>query len=228
MFVALSIFLVTVGSALAEDWSCVDYADTPDQLVHLESEATRGGLLRRDIDCLETAYGSTKVMTTKNKVSRVLLVNAYARDTKLWSQLALRHLEEVDQSDPNIAFLYAYYLYNRKTGELTDIIKWAEVALERKHEWNGEVHVSRVTSLLRLRAIAAADLLIAASSQDNTDEASQSALFELRNRIKTLSREWMDYAKASGNDYSEAYELCISIASEKACHGDPSPTATPE
>jgi hypothetical protein len=228
VFTALSILIVTIGSALADEWTCVEYAKTPDQLVHLESQATRGGLLRRDIDCLETGYSSATVMTTKNKISRVLMVNAYARDSTLWSRLALRHLQEVDQSDPNIAFLYAYHLYNRKEGALEDIIEWSEVALERKHEWKGDVHVARVTSLLRLRAIAAADILIKASNEGSTDEMAQNALFESRNRTKTLSREWMDYAKAAGNDFSEAYELCISVASEKACQGDSQKPANPE
>jgi hypothetical protein len=156
-------------------------------------------------------------MTTKDKISRVLLVNAYARDTALWSRLVRRHLEEVDQSDPNIAFLYAYHLYNRKEGNLEEIIEWAEVGLERKQDWKGKIHVSRVTSLLRVRALAAADILIEATKDSSGNEQ---AIFESRNRTKTFAREWMDYTKASGNDFSEAYDLCISIASEKACQAD--------
>ena len=83
MFGALSIILSLTTSAFADEWTCTDYATTPDELVHLETQATRGALLRRDLDCLETGYRKASVMTTKDKISRVLLVNAYARDTEL-------------------------------------------------------------------------------------------------------------------------------------------------
>ena len=125
----------------------------------------------------------------------------------------------MSQSDPNIAFLYAYHLYNTKSGDLNAIIEWADVGLENKHEWKGDVHVSRVTSLLRLRALASNDLYIQIAETDGTSQEGKANLFDARNQTKTYSREWMDYAKASGRRFDEAFDLCLSVANEQACQG---------
>jgi hypothetical protein len=206
--------------AVADEWKCIDYASDTKQLVHLEAEATRGALLRRDLDCLENGFANTSVMTTKDKISRVLLVNAYAKDTKVWAQLVERHLQEVDQSDPDIAYLYSYYLYNQKEKDLDAIIEWTEVGLDRKQEWKGTIHVNRVISLLRLRSLAANDIYINLAKQNSETNEDQDTLFKARNRTKTVTREWMDYAKASERNFQEAFDLCITVATQKACLAD--------
>ena len=216
-----------MSPAFAEGTECVDYGESPDQLVHLESQATRGALGKADLDCLEKSYASVKEMTTKDKISRVLLVNAYAFDTRVWADLVHRHLDEVDQSDPNIAFLYSYYLHNRGVGSAEDVIHWTEVGLERKHDWTGEIYVSRVYSLLKLRAVAASMVwdevekkYAAAGGENGSQQDLQDEIKTQRNRTKTFAREWLDFAKAAGRDTTEALELCISAASETACSVD--------
>lgn len=192
--------------------SCPDFNADPGQLMSLEANAGRGALSRDEIACLEASYKAAKVQTTKSKISRVELVNAYANDTKTWATLVKRHLEEVEQSDPNIASLYAFYLYNRPDKvDLEQVIKWSEVALERKNEWEGETLVNRVYKLQRVRTYAAYQLWLAANEKKAPNAG------DLKNRTKTYAREWLDTARASGKDTADAENMCISAASRQAC-----------
>src|SRR5690606_31319548 len=112
----LVLFTALISSVAHADATCTDYAAEPARLQELESEASRGALSQAQKDCLEKGYAAAAEQTTKDKISRVLLVNAYAYSTKYWSKLVERHLDEVDRSDPDIAYLYAFYLFNSDPG----------------------------------------------------------------------------------------------------------------
>jgi hypothetical protein len=200
---------------------CVDYAADPDQLRTLEPYATKGALEDDQKACLEEGYASAELQTTKDKISRVLLVNAYAYNTKTWAKLVSRHLDEVDRSDPDIAYLYAFYLYNNDKADSEEVIQWTNVALERRDIWTGDVYVSRVYGLMRLRAVAASAVWELAEKERADSGSSQEVLDridELRNRTKTYSREWVDFAKVSGRSVEEPLALCLSAATlAKAC-----------
>ena len=204
-------------SAFGQD--CVDYAVDPKQLVNLEDYATKGALEAGQKECLEKAYDEAELQTTKDKVSRVLLVNAYAYNTKDWAKLVKRHLDEVDRSDPDIAYLYAFYLYNNDKADSDEVIDWTETALERRDVWTGDVYVSRVYGLMRLRSMAGLSLWQLAEEKRIAGDKSKSPeqLDQLRNRAKTFAREWVDFAKASGRSSEQPMELCLSVANEKAC-----------
>jgi hypothetical protein len=204
---------VWLGWAGAANAACYDYAQDPSKLVDLEADATKGALSQDTKDCLEQNYQSASIQTTKGKISRVLLVNAYAYDTATWAKLVQRHLDEVERSDPNIAYLYAFYLYNRENPDYDAVIKWCEVALERRTEWTGDTLVGRTYQLHRTRAYAAYQAWRDAEESQKPETDAE----EARNRAKTLAREWMDFARSSGRDTHEAEELCISAASRPAC-----------
>ncbi len=218
MIKALATVTVTTLRALApaanaQEWTCKDYASDPDQLRELEAPASIGSLTQDQQNCLETNITKAKEQTTKGKISRVLLVNAYAYDTFMWSKLVERHLAEIDQSDPDVAYLYSFYLYNRPLSpKFEDAIKWTEVALERKQIWEGDTYVKRVSQLMKVRAMAAAKLWKGASEVGNSDEAEKQRL-----RTKTFAREWIEYRKSAGLDSTQAELLCISAAGAAAC-----------
>lgn len=205
--------LAAFASAPALAADCVDYAAEPARLVELEAEASRGALPDDVKSCLEKSYAGATVLTTKAKISRVLLVNAYAYDTKTWARLVQRHLDEVERSDPNIAYLYAFYLFNRKPPVYEDVIKWSDVAMERRTEWSGDVLVARTFQLHRARTYAAYEAW--RSSEENKTPTGTRE--ELRARAKTLAREWLDYARSAGKPTDEAEGLCVSAASRSAC-----------
>jgi len=201
------------SAAIAQDDECPKYQATPNLLMALEDDASNGGLTDAEKDCLESSYAASQIQTTKDKISRVLLVNAYAYSTQDWAALVRRHLDEVDRSDPDIAYLYAFYLHNTDGAEAEDIIRWTDVALERRDIWTGDVYVSRVYGLMKLKSVASASAWQAAAEAGEGDEVDN-----LRNRTKTFAREWVDFAKVAGRDMQESLDLCLSAATRrKAC-----------
>lgn len=211
------IWAYALFSASAAD--CVDYAVDPKQLMNLEDFATKGALKDGQKECLEEAYAAAELQTTKDKISRVLLVNAYAYNTKDWAKLVKRHLDEVDRSDPDIAYLYAFYLYNNDKADAKQVVDWTETALERRDVWEGDVYVSRVYGLMRLRSLAGLALWELAEEKRIAGDKSRSPdeLDQLRNQAKTYAREWVDFAKVSGRSVDQPLELCLSVANAKAC-----------
>ncbi len=206
--------LLAAGPASAqEDWTCKDYATDPSLLTEFEAAASIGSLSQEQQDCLEKNISAAEEQTTKGKMSRVLLVNAYAYDTFMWSKLVERHLDEIDQSDPDVAYLYSFYLYNRPLSpKFEESIRWTEVALERKQIWEGDTYVKRVSQLMKVRAMAAAKLWKGAAEVGNKEEAEKQRL-----RTKTFAREWIEYRKSATLDSTQAELLCISAAGAAAC-----------
>jgi hypothetical protein len=207
-------------------WACPDYNADPNLLRALEPAATKGALSEEEKSCLESRYTAAKVQTVKDKISRVLLVNAYAYSTKYWAQLVQRHLDEVDRSDPDIAYLYAFYLFNTDRNTASEVIRWTETALERKDVWSGDVYVSRVYGLYRLRAKAANVLWIEAEDRKARGEKGID-VDELRNNVKVYAREWLDFAKVAGRDTSESAQLCLSAAIRPIACGIDTETGKP-
>lgn len=213
----LVLFPLVEPGARAQDGACPDFATDPSGLVALEPAARKGALSDAQKDCLEQAYGKAADQTVKNKISRVALVNAYAYSTKQWATLVRRHLDEVDRSDPDIAYLYAFYLFNTDRSNASEVIRWTEVGLERAASaWEGDVYVSRVYGLMKLRSLAAN--AVWADAEDRHARGQTTGDREnLRTDVKTYSREWLDFAKSAGRDTTESLELCLSAATPAAC-----------
>ncbi|MEQ1502886.1 MAG: hypothetical protein ABMB14_11685 [Myxococcota bacterium] len=216
----MGVWLVAV-LGMSRAWGCPDYNADPTQLQLLEPAATKGALTAEEKDCLEDRYAAAKVQTVKDKISRVELVNAYAYSTKSWAQLVRRHLEEVDRSDPDIAYLYAFYLFNTDRKNAAEVVKWTEVALERKDVWSGDVFVGRVYGLYKLRALAANVLWADAEDRRTHGEGNvnNGAIEGMRNDVKVYAREWLDFAKVAGRDTAESAALCLSAATRAIACG---------
>ena len=216
MFAALSLLIALSGPAQAQE--CADYSAQPKLLESLEANASRGALEEAEKECLEKAYATSEVQTVKDKISRVLMVNGYAYDTRYWSKLVQRHLDEVDRSDPDIAYLYAYHIYNTHPERAEEVVAWTEVALERKDAWTGDVFVSRVFGLMKLRTIAATAQWQAVEEAAAEELVPLAEIERLRLEVKTFSREWIDFAKVAGRSAEQAQEMCMSaVANTSAC-----------
>ena len=167
--------------------------------------------------CEETLASATK-MTDKGKVSRVLMVNAFSKgDKATWEQLVKRHLDEIDQSDPDLCYKYALHLSKKGAGRASGVIRWADVALENRTLWTGDTYTSRVYSLYKLRAIAAQALWQSAekSLADDPSEEVVDKVEKFRAMTKVMAREWFEYAKVAGKDTTKALQLCMSAAGTK-------------
>jgi hypothetical protein len=195
--------------------------DSCDDLVALEPAALMGRMVPGQVKCLEGRLTSADLQTDKDKISRVLMQNAEAAGNKSeWERLIKRHLEDIDRSDPNLCFKYALHLSRGGVGRAWGVIKWADYALENKQQWTGSTYKARVNALYQLRAEAAVKLwedanakMLAAAGDDRSKlEADE---VKLRGMAKDYSREWLDYARAAGEDIKKPMALCVSTAGSK-------------
>ncbi len=194
-----------------DDGSC-------DNLQALEPGAMLGKLSDGQEGCLEGRLASTDKMTDKKKISVLLMTNAFSKgDKKKWEDLVKRHLDEIDQSDPDLCYKYALYLAGRGPSRASGVIRWANVALENRTVWTGDTYKSRVNSLYKMRA-AASQALWAAAEQEHAaspSDATASKIDKYRNMTKVNAREWYEYAKSAGKDPTTALHLCMSAAGTK-------------
>lgn len=186
-----------------------------DDLVALEQPAFLGSITPGQAECLENRLKTARLQTARSQISRLLLSNALnAGNVPEWERLMIRHLDEIDRSDPNLCFRYAIHLYRADIDSQEESIKWAGYALENKHNWEGNEFVERVSGLYKLRAESAAKLWAHAETLYSTapnNEHSEMAR-EYRGQAKDFAREWLDYARASGISAERAFNMCVSAA----------------
>jgi hypothetical protein len=187
-----------------------------DDLVKLEPAAMGGTLTPDDLTCLEVKLNASTKQTDRDKVSRVLMANADGKaSVSEWMRLALRHLDAIDRSDPDLCFRYALLLSRNGTVDDADeVLLWSDYALQNKSRWEGPTFVGRVYNLYRLRAetatrlwVDAEDELLRERTEENLSEAE-----ETRGLAKNSAREWLDYATSAGQDSARAYVLCETAA----------------
>ncbi len=201
----------------------IEVDDSCDDLVALEPAALMGQLTPGQAECLEARIVSTSRMTEKDKVSRVLIMDAETKGNRAqWEKLMKRHLEEIDRSDPDLCFKYAIFLSRKGVGRAHGVIRWSDYALENKSRWSGGTFVSRVYALMKLKAEAANRIWQAAEEAyvaDRSDENEANAQ-KYRDLTKVYAREWLDYARSSSQDTKNAMALCVSAAGNREyCEG---------
>lgn len=190
----------------------------------LEPAALMGRLREGQVGCLEERFVASS-QTDKDKISRVLMVNAEsAGNWAEWERLIQRHLDEVDRSDPDLCFSYALFLSKGGPARAWATIKWADYALENKSRWTGSTYKARVFNLMQLKAEAAAALWEASAQAVVAGQGDRAELQDtekkMRGMAKDYAREWLDYARASGQNDRKAMALCVSAAgSKKFCEG---------
>lgn len=181
----------------------------------LEPYASLGKLTDDLIQCLEVRLANAPKMTDKKKISALLMADAWAKGNKeQWEVLVKRHLDEIDQSDPDLCYKYALHLSRQGPGRASGVIRWANVALENRMVWIGETYTSRVFSLYKVRAAASQSLWQQAEEEHKaapTDETREK-VEKYRNMTKVNAREWYEYARDAGKDSSTALQLCMSAA----------------
>jgi len=185
-------------------------------LLSLEPAALMGKLTEGEIRCLEDGYRLADRQTAKRKVSLVLMADAWTKgDLHRWETIVRRHLQEVDQSDPDLCYKFALYLGRQGPEFAEETMKWVDTALENRSRFPaGDTHVARVYGLLKLKSQAAAKHWAYLEEQYILDPSADmmEARDEARNEAKTLAREWLEYARSAGKDETLAYQLCVSAA----------------
>jgi hypothetical protein len=191
-----------------------------DDLIPLEPKALLGRLSDEELTCLERSLRHASRQVDRDKVSRVLVADAYAKG-KLhrWEAAMRRHLTDIDRSDADLCYIFARHLAQQGPDRAPETIRWAELALQNAEQWKGALHVERTYALLKLRAVAAQKRWYQAERQFLEDPTSsrQQLAASWRNRTKTVAREWLDYARHPdiGMDPSLAFQICFSAAGTK-------------
>jgi hypothetical protein len=192
-------------------------------LVSLEPKAMLGKLSADELGCLDRSYAAAAKITDKDKISRTRMADAYSRgDMVTWERLAKRHLDEIDQSDPDIAYKYALQLSKDLPARANGVIRWTEVALERRTVWSGETYTQRVGKLYALRTKAAQSLWQAAEEEHAKapTDTTKKKIEETRAQTKVFAREWVEYQLAAGKDATVALQVCTSAAgTSEYCQG---------
>jgi hypothetical protein len=184
----------------------------------VEMKAMVGKLTPDGIDCLEQRYETAMRMTTKDKVSRVLIANAFGRgDMPTWEQRVARHLKDVSQGDPDMCYKYAAHIFKRSPGRHAEVVYWSNRALENRHIWKGDAYVSRVYALHKMRTNASLKSWEMAGEHFATTPTTEAQRAEELARIetKTYAREWIDYSAKAGRDAAPAVHLCLSASGDK-------------
>lgn len=185
----------------------------------LEPKAMMGKLSDAEIRCLDGTLRGDDKQTYRDKISRVLMADAYAKkNDDRWETIVRRHLNDIDRSDPDLCYKFATFMLKRVPNKGPDaadeVMKWSDVALENKQMWTGDTYVKRVSTLYRVKATAAFkkwEYLENKFNDKPSDELSKGKE-EARNEAKNLAREWLSYAKEAGLDQSKADAMCQSAA----------------
>jgi len=183
-------------------------------LIRLEVPAMMGSLGDDNIACLEAAMVTEPSQTTKRNMSILMIQNAWRTDKRSWEKLVKRHLKDIDQSDPDIAYSYAAFLGKKGPARASEVLRWSGVAMDNKTRWPPSIYSKRVYSLHKMRSRAANMLWKAASERYNTnhDDADRVASDKWQGKTKNEAREWYDYAHEAGKDTTNALQLCMSAA----------------
>jgi hypothetical protein len=173
-----------------------------------------GKMTKGQISACETRLQAAAKQTDKDKISRILMTNAYSSgDSAGWAKLVKRHLTDISKSDPDLCYKYAKFLTKRGPRRAGEVIKWSDEALENRAVWSGNTYVKRVSQLYKYKAASAQTLWKSAEEKYTGGDASAQASAERwRNETKTYAREWYEYLKSAGKDSTQALQLCIQAA----------------
>ena len=185
----------------------------------LEPKAMMGKLSDGEIRCLDRTLRESEKQTSKDKLSRVLMADAYAKkNDDRWETIVRRHLNDIDRSDPDLCYKFSTFMLKRVPDKgptaADEVMKWADVALENKQQWTGDTYVKRVSTLYRVKATAAFkkwEWLENEFKEKPSEDLSKNKE-EARNEAKNLAREWLAYSKEAGLDGSMANQMCVSAA----------------
>jgi hypothetical protein len=187
------------------------------ELLKMEPKALLGRLKETEIQCLELRLRHTERMTLRDKISRVLMADAWAKNQPhRWEASIRRHLTEIDRSDADLCYIYARHLAQRGTERVRETIRWSETALiNARRQWSGETLIRRTFALHRMKAVAAQQKWFEVEQEfltNTSDRAILDRATRWRNVTKTLARHWLEYADGSGMPQATAFQVCVSAA----------------
>ena len=175
-----------------------------------------GGLSSAQRRCLEGRVASDPKQTARRHASLILISNAWGKaDVDTWESLVLKHLKEVDRSDPALCYRLALHLGEQGPRRSAEVIRWAELAMENaRSRWTDGDFTDKMYALHKLRTKAASELWWVYEQRRLKDQstATRDATEKYRGLAKNFAKEWFLYARRAGKDTTEAIEMCRSAA----------------
>ena len=89
-----------------------------------------------------------------------------------------------------------------------------DVLLCGNYVFKGSDYQKRLYQLYKLRAVSAQRLWLRAEEQK-----SDANIEKYKGMTKNFSREWLDFARASGQSIKEPISICVSAADKSFCEG---------
>ena len=198
-------------------------ANTCAPIEELEDAAMLGSLNAKQSSCLEQELSATSSITEQRKISNLLINNALsAKNLPQWEKYTKRHLEKYDRSDANMCFGFAVYMFNQK--KFSDAIVWSDRGLEQKQSFSaGGDYKKKVYTLYKLKTMAAntiwseTEKSLVSISDDATREKEKVKAENYQSKTKNFAREWLDYARSSGQATNLPMQICVSAATKSFC-----------
>lgn len=185
-------------------------------LIQLEGTAMLGQLAEEQVQCLEQRVAEDPRQTDRKHASYVLMADAWGRQSlDRWESLVLRHLAEIDRSDPALCYKLALHLEQKGPPRAAEVIRWSELAMENaRRDWRDDQYVDRMYALHRLRSKAASELWYVTEQRHagNPTPDTRDAVDEYRGQAKNYAKEWYLYARRVGKDTTHPKEMCLSAA----------------
>ena len=188
--------------------------------IGLEANAMVGKLSEGQIACLESRIRLQRLQTERSHLSGVLIIDAQTKGLMdRWEVLVQRHLERYDRSDPDMTFGYSVHLYRKGEEHHAAALRWADYAMENSQQWEGgQDFVDKATQLYKLRAILSTSLWIQNEKRYRNEKnpENQALSEEAKGIARDYALEWLVYARASGTQTKQAFDMCVSAAGDSS------------
>jgi hypothetical protein len=145
-----------------------------------------------------------------------------AKNWNQWERYTKRHLDKFDRSDANMCYGFSVYMFNKK--RYSNAIVWAERGLEQKQRFSaGSDYKKKVYTLYKLKTMASNTLWsvseqkMVSISDDDLREKEKAKAEKYQSKTKNFSREWLDYARSSGQSQNLPMQICVSAATKSFC-----------
>ncbi len=184
----------------------------------LEADAMLGELSKEVIACLEAQLRLERLQSQKSHISTLLINNDQSKkDWKSWELRVRNHLRNIDRSQPDMTFAFAVFLQNKGSEYFKEALYWTDYTFETRNQWpEGQDYMTKSNKLFKLRAQLALELWMQAEkayTKERTAELDQITK-EARGLAKDLSKEWLDYARQAELPANDAFNMCLSTATD--------------
>lgn len=176
---------------------------TPEEV---EGAAIVGQLTAIQRGCMELALPKADP-ASRDRLSLALIANAMAQgDTESWADLVVRHLTEIDATNPSLSYRLAMHRYEQ--GDALAAYRYSDQALANRAQFTLDVYADKTYAAHKLRTAAAQAMWKAVEAERAAGRADADDARRAKERTGLAARAWLGFANESGKDGRAATTLC--------------------